>query len=120
MPVFHQEFNAVLLGLDGVLRCDLNDFDGVDVEFKPAGSARIGADSAGDPAGTFDRLLLRCCNCRFGDIVAEDNALDNAAAVAEPDEDQFPLFGFVHNPSGEGDDLSVVMRNRADRGSGKE
>ncbi len=119
MAMLHQELDAVLLGRDGIriVRIDaLQNLRIADVHLVAAGSALVGAHLAGDDhAGFLGQALDRLE--QFGrDRVLGDDALDDAAAVAENGEQQFAALAQVVEPAANGDGLTFVLANFANGG----
>ncbi len=108
MAVLHQEFDAVLLGRDGIgllLRHALHDFDVFDIELIAAGGALIGADPAGDDdAGFLGEALVRLQHFRRDGGFGHD-ALHSACAVAKDGEQQLSAIAHVVEPAAEHDGL---------------
>ncbi len=117
--MLHQELDSVLLGRDGIRIVGIDALQNLriaDVHFVSAGSALIGPHLAGDDhAGFLGQPLDRLE--QFGrDGVLGDDALNNAAAVAENREQQFAALAQVVEPAANGDGLTFVLADFADGG----
>src|SRR5262249_9252473 len=115
VAVLHQELDAVLLGLDRILRRDLDDLDVGDIKLIPARRTIVGSHRAGDPAGALQGQLLGRSEDLLRHILLEDHALNHPAAVAQADEDQLALLSLACHPAGQRDGLAIVAGDLRDR-----
>ena len=102
MAVVHQEFDAVVLGRDGVgvgLRNLLQDFDGFDIHLIAAGGARFGADLAAHHERRFLREVLQTFESLFRQVVLHGHALHEAGAIAQDGEDDLAGLAEVVEPA---------------------
>ncbi len=117
VAVVHQELDAVLLGRDRVADGVLQHFGRVDVDLIPlghAGGAGIGLHRAADD----ERRLLPQVGQPLEQLVAHvrpvDNALGQARAVAQAQEQQLALGRQVIEPAANGDALADMVGDAFD------
>jgi hypothetical protein len=109
--VLHEEVGAVIFGGDGIgigFGDALEDLDVRHVEFVAAGSAFVGADFAFYDHTRFLGEAFDGVEDFGRDGVFWDDALDDAAAVAELGEEELAAFAKVVEPSANGDGLAFV------------
>ena len=122
VAVFHQKADAVLLGGDRVIPGDLYRLDGLNRQFIAARSPPVGAHPPGDDQGGFLGQRLGGGEGLGGDLRLEDDALNQAAAVAHQEKDEPALFPLMVKPPAQGDFLPFVtgdFGNGNDRCHGK-
>ena len=106
MAVVHQEFDAVLLGANGVIGRNLHDLQVGNIQLEAAGDAGrtfFGAHRAADDQRRFLRQAPRRVEHGLADILLEDHRLADAAAVAHLQELQATFVGLVIQPAAQRD-----------------
>ena len=115
MAVFHEEVHAVVLVADGVFLDGLgDDFEVLHANLKADGAPLVLADSSRDGEGGLLRQMVGPVEDLFGDVALEDDALDDARAVAHLEEVELSLGAAVVEPALEGDFLSGVLGDVGD------
>ena len=102
MAVVHQEFDAVLLGRDGVILRRADDLGGGYGQFMAAGRAGLGPDEAGDRQRRFLAQARDGVEEVVGDLALFDDALAQAGAVANHQKHHLAAGPVVIDPAGKG------------------
>ena len=122
MASVHQELNAVLLGRDGKVLGRADQLQAADADLVAAwqtGGARVAAHHAGDADGGLLRQAAGQREVILVQLVAKGDALDDAAAVAQPDEMQPTLAGAQLHPALQQDLLAFMGGDVGDADEGR-
>src|SRR5690606_38976110 len=118
VPVVHEELDAVRLRRDRVVLGAAEQLDGRRPDLEAADLPLVGDDGAGDA----ERVLLRGLVGRLErggvHLLLVHDALHEAGAVAEDEEDEALGAALVVEPAAEGDGQAFVPREVADGGVG--
>ena len=120
VPMVHQEFDAVILGRDGIrigLRHALHHFQIFHVHLVAAGGALFGADLAGDDDGRFLGQVFDGFEQRFRQRALHRHALHQAGAVAHDGEHDLAGLAQVVKPAGDLYGFAGVLRGFGDGNS---
>ncbi len=112
VAVLHEELDPMFLGGDGIGVGDAEGFEVADVELETAGDAGgawFGAHEAPDDDAAFLGEGLGDLEVVGRDVVAEDDGLAHAGAVAHLEEVELAFAGFVVEPALEGDFCADVV-----------
>ena len=122
MAPVHQELNAVLLGRDGKVLGRADQLQAADADFiaaRQTGRARVTAHHAGHANGGFLGQAAGQRKVILVQLVAKGDALDDAAAIAQPDEVQPPLAGAQLHPALQQDLLAFMGGDVGDADEGR-
>ena len=122
MAPVHQELGAVLLGRDGKVLGRADQLQAADADFIAARQtrrARVAAHHAGHADGGLLRQAARQRKVILVQLVAKGDALDDATAVAQPDEVQPTLAGAALHPALQQDLLAFVRGDVGDADEGR-
>ena len=121
MALVEEEIHAMLFELNRIrigLGDALDNFGGADLNFKPAGRARLGLNFSSNDDARLLRETFKCVE-RGGIFFLGDDALDHAGAVAKNREEQLAGFTQVVKPSANRDAASGVLAGLFDGDDGR-